>query len=198
VVLERLVLVAELLVEKLDLQHVPDPEQGLVDVERLRKEVVRPACQSPLPRLAGCVPRENEDRDVRAPGQQQLQRSHDLEPVDVRHQQVEEDQIGLELSDQVRDLARVGGALDVPIPGLPQGPLQQADVGLLVVHDEDARTGLPRVAPHPQVPSVRDSSTGRRASFTPGLAAGPRADTPTGDPRPGGAGWAPEKIVRRL
>jgi hypothetical protein len=134
---QRLVLNPELLVQEPNLEHVPDPEQDLVEVEWLGQEVLRPGCQGPSPCLGGRVCGEDEDGQVRVPRGQRLQQLHHFESVHVRHQQIEEDQVRLAFGDQTGDLARLRGARDVAVPSVRQRPLQEPDVGFLVIHDQD-------------------------------------------------------------
>jgi hypothetical protein len=60
-------------------------------------------------------------------------------PIEVWHLNVQENQVGLELSIQIEDLPRISGALDARVAPRGEDLLQELDVGLLVIHDEDSR-----------------------------------------------------------
>jgi hypothetical protein len=55
----------------------------------------------------------------------------------VRHHEVQQDEIGLEGPVQLEYRAGVGRPLDVRIARRRQQPLEQANIGRLVVDDED-------------------------------------------------------------
>ena len=61
--------------------------------------------------------------------------------VEVGHVEVEEDDVGVELGEQALDLPGVGGAVDLGVADAFQDPFEEADVGVLVVDDEDS--GVP-------------------------------------------------------
>ncbi len=65
----------------------------------------------------------------------------DRDPVQVRHHQIEQDQIGLELAIQREDLPRIRGALDLAVAGLRQHTLEKPHVRRLIVDDEDPGVG---------------------------------------------------------
>src|SRR5258708_6070160 len=59
--------------------------------------------------------------------------------VEERHEQIEQDQVGLERAVALEDLARVQRAHEVLIPGGHEHPLEQTDVARLIVDDQDPR-----------------------------------------------------------
>jgi hypothetical protein len=112
----------------------PDFDQ----IERLAHEVPGAGLQRSqlVPRLRG----DDQHRKValRIVG---LQRRHHLESVHPRHLQVEQDQVVVVFSVQGANLVRIGRRGDAGITRFAQGLLQQADVRLLIVHDQDAGRG---------------------------------------------------------
>ena len=78
-------------------------------MERLADEILGPARERLAPRFRRQVRREDQDRQVRRLGDL-VQLVHDVEPVHVRHVQVEQDQIGPVPHVEIRRLARVVGA----------------------------------------------------------------------------------------
>ena len=115
--------------------QVVDPHQHLDDVERLADEVLgaglaaRAAC--------GGLGGHDEDRQV-AVRLDLLQALHHLEPVHAGHLEVEQDQVVAVLAVELADL-RAGPCVDATdgVAGAAQHALEQADVGSLVVDDQD-------------------------------------------------------------
>ena len=107
--LEQLVLALDLDVEEARLEQRLDAQQQLVLLERLVDEVLGAARQRLAPRFRRQVARQDQDRQVRRLGDL-VQLVHHLEPVHVRHVQVEQDEIGPVLDVERADLARVVGA----------------------------------------------------------------------------------------
>ena len=100
---EDLVLTLDLQIEEPRLEQRVDPEQHFVAVERLVQEVLGAARQRLAFRLLRVVAGQHQDRQV-ARLRDLVQLVHDLEPVAVRHVEVEQDQIGPELRYRVRPL----------------------------------------------------------------------------------------------
>ncbi len=63
--------------------------------------------------------------------------AHHLEAVDLRHHQVEQDQVRRELAVKRLHRARVGRGLQVRVARAQQDVFEQRQVGGFVVHDED-------------------------------------------------------------
>src|SRR5882724_4268814 len=68
-----------------------------------------------------------------------LELFEDLDAAEVRHAEVQQDQIRLELGATLEDLARVGRASQVCIADVLEKQLQDVDHGALVVHDQNLR-----------------------------------------------------------
>jgi hypothetical protein len=69
----------------------------------------------------------------------------------VRHMQIQQNQVRLELRVECDHAARVRRAMHVGVPGLLQQALQQPRVGLLVVHHQDLH-GQGRLVGHGYAP----------------------------------------------
>ena len=137
--LEPLLLALELRVELPGDEQVADPQQRLDAVERLGEEIARPHRQRPLLHRRRVVGGDDQHRQVALDGEQRPQRLHHLEAVEVRHVQVEDDQVGPRDRHLADDLARVGEGGDVAAARGGQQPIEHAHVGRLVVDDEDSR-----------------------------------------------------------
>src|SRR5205807_8519171 len=136
--LQDLILVRKFEVKQPGLEQVVAPEEDLGRIEGLAQEVFGPAGQGALLRLRSDVGREHQDREERIGRERLLEVLHRHEPVPLRHVEVEQDQVGLELGDQGFDLARVGRALEVGVAGNPpERALEEMDVDFLVVDDQD-------------------------------------------------------------
>ena len=70
-----------------------------------------------------------------------LERAADLDTVDLRHHDVEQDQIGLRLMGHRQSLFAVSGGDDLIAIGRQAGP-HDPKVGGVVVSDQDARRSL--------------------------------------------------------
>ena len=91
--LEPLLLAFELGVELARDEQVADAQQRLDAVERLGQEVARPHRQRALLDRRRVVGRDDQHRQVALAGEQRPQRLHHLEAVEVRHVQVEDDEV---------------------------------------------------------------------------------------------------------
>jgi len=80
----------------------------------------------------------------------------------VGQAEVQQDQIRLELGATLEDLAGVGRASQVCIADLLKKQLQEADHGLLVVHDQN-----PRDAKHLGTHAISPADGPREPSFSP-------------------------------
>lgn len=119
------------------MQEVADPEQDLRDVERLGEEVARTVGQGPLLGLPGHVGREDEDREELFLGDVLAQLLQDGEPVEARHVEVQQDEVGLIRLEQLDGDLGVARGHEAFVPPLPDAADEQIDVRLLVVHDQD-------------------------------------------------------------
>ena len=132
---QHLVVVLELLVQQPHFQHVVDARLDLDQIERLADEILGAGLQRA--QLVAGLRGEHDDRQI-AVGVVRLQAFHHLEAVHARHLQVEQDQVVAVLAMQRADLVRIHRRGHARVAGLAQQLLEQADVGLLVVDDQDA------------------------------------------------------------
>ena len=121
--LERAVVAVEIEVEAARVQEVSNPQHDLEAVERLRQEVLGAGLEGALLRVAGRVGREHQNRQEDVFGNVRL--LDDRDPVQVRHHQVEQDEIGLKLAVERDHLTRVRRALDVPVAAFRQHALEE-------------------------------------------------------------------------
>ena len=133
--LQHLVVVLELLVQQPHFQHVVDARLDFDQVERLADEILGAGLQRA--QLVAGLGGDHEDRKV-AVGIVGLEAFHHLESVHAGHLQVEQDQVVAVLAMQRADLLRIHGRGDAGVAGLAQHLLEQADIGLLIVDDQDA------------------------------------------------------------
>ena len=112
-----------------------DARLDLEQVEGLADEILGAGLQRAqlVPRLR----RDHHHREV-AVGGVGLERFDHLEAVHAGHLQVEQDQVVAVLAMQRADLVRASGGAHAAVAGLAQGFLEQANVGFLVVDDQDA------------------------------------------------------------
>ncbi len=66
-----------------------------------------------------------------------LQAFHHLESVHAGHLKIEQDQVVAVLAVKLADLARIRRGCDGNIAGAAQHPLEQKDIGFLIVDDQD-------------------------------------------------------------
>jgi hypothetical protein len=174
-VLEEGLLFPERLVEEPDVEDVADPQEHLLHIQRLREEVVCSGHQRPMLDLARDVSGEHEDRRVRRRLEGGPELLHHGEPVHPRHVEIQDDEIGSELLDEIPHLLRIGRGDRVDIAGLSEDPLQEQHVRFLVVHDEDPSLVVRRSGGHHSTssapglpagrPRVRDTVSSRIASI---------------------------------
>ena len=120
-------------VEMARLQQVADAQQHLELLERLGEEVAGTRRQRAALGLQRDIRRQDEDGHVRIGRDLAAELLEDGEPVEVRHHQVEQDEVRLEV-----------------VAGVLQQPLHEQHVGRLVVDDEDPR--LPQAVRNHVVP----------------------------------------------
>src|SRR6266508_741219 len=102
---QLLVLLPELEMKLPNLQHVVNPEENLLQIEGFGEEVLRSSGQSFPLDLGRDVGGEYQDGQIAARRDQSCQLVHHLEAVEVRHEQVQKDQVRLELCQQTGDTA---------------------------------------------------------------------------------------------
>ena len=101
--LELAIVALEVEVEGAGVEEVLDPQQHLQPIEGFRQEILGAGFQRALLGLDGRVRGEHEDRQEHGLGNPKLPDDRDL--VQVRHHQVEQDQIRLMLTVQGEHLA---------------------------------------------------------------------------------------------
>ena len=172
--LERAVVLLELLVEHPRLEQVVDAQHDLDGVERLGDEVARAHLQCALLHRRVAVAGDDQHGQRAARRQQVPQLLEDLEPVELRHVEVEDQQVGLAVAQQRQGLERIGGGVDAAVAAAVQEAGEQGQVLRLVVEDRGC-------APRPC--RLRDRAAdgrGRASAAEPiqtarqGISAGPR------------------------
>src|SRR5262249_35691226 len=114
-----------------------DAQQQFAFVDGLGDKVVGAGLDGTLD-VAGVIEGgDHDDADV-ARGRVGAQALADLEAADLRHHDVEEDQVGLPGGDLVQRFLAVGGGADV-VTAVAEVRLDQLDALRVVVGDEDAR-----------------------------------------------------------
>ena len=103
--LQPLVVRPEFDVKKAGLEKVLNAQEYFRRVEGLGEEVLRARGQGSSPGLLGHVGRESEHRKEASLGDEGLQRLHNPKAVGLRHEDVQENQVGLELGVEGEHLA---------------------------------------------------------------------------------------------
>jgi hypothetical protein len=134
--LEELVLALHLDVEKPRFEQRPDTQQDLVGLKRLADEILRAARERLPLGLRRFVGRQNQDGKVSGLGDF-VQLPHDLESIEVRHVQVEEDQVRPVPDVQLRRFARIRRALESCETGACKDALEDFDIARFIVDDEN-------------------------------------------------------------
>ena len=104
--LQRRRLLPHGVVERLHAEHGAHPRQKGRVVERLRQVVVRPGVQA-ADDVARVGPRGHQDDRDEGQSPVALDRPHDRDPVQLRHHDVEEDQVGFQLARERQALLAV-------------------------------------------------------------------------------------------
>lgn len=89
-----------------------------------------------MPDFSVLIRRKDDHRQVAVRAVDLAEEFHHLEAIQVRHVQVQRDEIGSPLTVHLLDAAWVGEAADVPVPLVREHLLEQLDVGRLVVNDQ--------------------------------------------------------------
>ena len=98
-------------------EEIADAQQDLELLERLGEKVPRARREGPSLRLRGRVGRQHDDRQVGVGGDLRLELSEHRHPVEVRHHQVEQDEVRLEVTIERQDAARIGRGGDLAVAG---------------------------------------------------------------------------------
>ena len=128
----------EFTVAEPDGQQVAYAQQDLIDVDRLRDEVVGARTERGLDSGVALVGGEHENRDEvrrRHPAAQGLQ---EFDATDVGHVQIEEDEIGFPIPARLERVHRIGEAPYVGVSRLAQNLEDERDVQAVVIDDHDA------------------------------------------------------------
>ena len=112
-ILERPLLRFQLQVKEADVEHVRDPEKHLVDVQRLREEVSCASGERTTTGVRRRVGGKDENREIRILRDRRAKHLHHAETIEVRHQKIEQDEIGLERWQEFFHSPRVGCRHDV-------------------------------------------------------------------------------------
>jgi len=140
--LQPLVVLLQAHVEHPCREQVGYAQRSLDHVDGLVQEVVSAEGQGRLPGAGRGVGGDHElGNEVRARDSDRQPSQH-LEAIQVRHVQVEHDQVRSEVVEVVQHPPRVGGRHDVPVPLADQDTVDQVEVRLFVVHDDDPRPGV--------------------------------------------------------
>ena len=145
----------ELAVQKSHFEHVVDARVDLQKVERFADEVLGPGLQSA--ELVAGLSGQHDDGQV-AVKRADLQAFHDAEAVKTGHFNVQQDQVVGVLAVQGTDLLRIEGGADVRVAGFGQHTPEDLDMGVLIVHDEDAGCKNVLVHRHGVLPAAFNSS----------------------------------------
>ncbi len=136
--LEQLVLTQELELEEARLEQVLDAQQHLRHVERLAQEVLRPARERAPPHVRADVTGQHQDGHVRAARHPMPQVLQHGEAVHVRHVEVQEHDVRLELEKDRQRVAGIRRALVLRVAGTVEDPLEEPDVVLLIVDHQES------------------------------------------------------------
>ena len=116
-----------------------DAQHHLGVVDRLADKVLGPARERTAAGGDRHVGGEDEDGEVFFGGNGRLELLHDLESGEVRHIEVDEDDVGGVFEKGGESLAGVRDSPDVGKAGNFQHAFEESDVGRLIVHDQDFR-----------------------------------------------------------
>ena len=134
---ERLVGTCEIDIELPSAEEVAHPQHNLLALEGLGQEVVRAEYERAVARHPTGVARQHDHWKEAQAFASAAQPTEDLEPIWLRHVQIEQDDVGLELDEDMLNLPRVAQPADLA-SGVLQIRLEQEDVGGVVIDDEDA------------------------------------------------------------
>ena len=123
-------------------EEVLDPDQHFVHVERLGDEVRRSHRQRALARLGRVIPRQHQDGEILGCGHPGPEALHHGYAVDLGHVEVQQQDVGFDLSEPRNGNPWIGDGRDLPVARDSQHALQDLHVGWLVVDDQDARVGI--------------------------------------------------------
>src|SRR5471032_1819402 len=129
-------------VEGTSFQQVPYPQHGFQGIQRFTDEVLGAQRQGAQASVAGGVGGEHEDRQVFAVRDASVELFEYRKAIELRHVQVENDQVRLEAVEQVQGSQRLGAAQHVGQPLAHQQLFHQIEIGPLVVDDQNAQVGV--------------------------------------------------------
>jgi hypothetical protein len=139
-VFERRALVVEEKKQPARFQRISDTKKGFELIKRLDQELGCADRQgAPLSFFVYIGSQHNDrQKNVRWIGAKRLKNS---KAVDVRHHQIEQDQIGIEDAAGLKGAAGVGDGFESCVAGIRQHFLEQSDIGRFVVDDENFHLG---------------------------------------------------------
>ena len=128
----------ELQMEQAGLEEITDPKEHLDMLERLGQEVLRPALEHAAFGLERHVGRQDQNGEIRRWLHQRLDLREDLEAIQVRHREIEQDEVGPNRGVERQRLARVRRGRHGGVALALEQPLEEPHVGGLVVDDQDS------------------------------------------------------------
>lgn len=134
---KRCVVTSQALVQHARLELVGAAQDQVEAIDRLGQVVRRSCAECPFPRRGRHVPGHDDDRDE-VVGRQVTEPAEQLEPVDLRHTEIEQYQVGTLLDEDRDHLRRVGHPDDLTEPSRLQEFAHQFDVARNVIDDHDA------------------------------------------------------------
>ena len=119
-------------------EQIVNPQQNFVRIERLRQKVLGPERQRLLFRLRSNIGGQYHDGQVGIVRDSGTQLCQEGKPVQLRHHQVEQNQIGFIYREEFEYFPWISSLCKVGITPSLQYPLQQQDVGGLIVYDQNS------------------------------------------------------------
>jgi hypothetical protein len=119
-------------------EQMINPQQTFARVERLRQKVLGPERQRLLFRLRCNIGGQYHDGQVGIVRDSGTQLCQEGKPVQLRHHQVEQNQIGFIYREEFEYFPWISSLCEVGITAGLQYPLQQQDIGGLIVYDQDS------------------------------------------------------------
>src|SRR5437899_3554549 len=135
--LERGVGLGQVRVELTCVKEIAHAQHDLFALERLGEEVVSPKDQRAVAGDLAGIAREHDHRQIAEALARTAKPSQHFETVGIRHVEIEQDDIRLELEEHLLDLTRVGEGADL-VADAGENGLEEEDIRLLVIDDENA------------------------------------------------------------
>jgi hypothetical protein len=139
------VVIAQPVLELLDVQQVAHPQQQLDSVKRLCEKIAGPRRKDPPFGFIRSIGGKHQEGNVAPVARQRGKPGDELKPVDPRHMQIEQHQVRSSFDEHPHYLGRIGGDLHARVAIPLQDPPQQQQIGPLVVDREDPRVPEPLI-----------------------------------------------------